>query len=33
MAGGHDGKPLDFDALERWARVGEDGGEPRKGER
>jgi hypothetical protein len=22
MAGGHDGKPLDFDALERWTRVG-----------
>jgi hypothetical protein len=22
MAGGHDGKPLDYDALERWTRVG-----------
>jgi hypothetical protein len=22
MAGGHNGKPLDFDALERWTRVG-----------
>jgi hypothetical protein len=22
MAGGHDGKPLDFEALERWTRVG-----------
>ena len=22
MAGGHEGKPLDFDALERWTRVG-----------
>jgi hypothetical protein len=22
MAGGHEGKPLDYDALERWTRVG-----------
>jgi hypothetical protein len=34
MAGGHDGKPLDFEALERWARVGfERGTRFRKGER
>jgi len=34
MAGGHDGKPLDYDALERWTRVGyERGMRSRKGER
>ena len=34
MAGGHDGKPLDFDALERWTRVGfERGTRFREGER
>jgi hypothetical protein len=34
MAGGHDGKPLDFDELERWTRVGfERGTRFRKGER
>jgi hypothetical protein len=34
MAGGHDGKPLDFEALERWTRVGyERGMRFRKGER
>jgi hypothetical protein len=34
MAGGHDGKPLDFEALERWTRVGfECGMRFRKGER
>ena len=34
MAGGHEGKPLDFEALERWARVGfERGTRFRKGER
>jgi hypothetical protein len=34
MAGGHDGKPLDFEALERWTRVGfEKGTRVRKGER
>jgi hypothetical protein len=34
MAGGHDGKPLDFDELERWTRVGyERGIRWRKGER
>lgn len=34
MAGGHDGKPLDFEALERWSRVGcERGMRFRKGER
>jgi len=22
MAGGHDGKPLDYDALEQWTRIG-----------
>jgi hypothetical protein len=34
MAGGHDGKPLDFKALERWTRVGyERGMRSRRGER
>jgi len=34
MAGGHDGKPLDFDELERWSRVGyERGMGSRRGER
>jgi hypothetical protein len=34
MAAGHDGKPLDFDALERWTRIGyERGVRFRKGER
>jgi hypothetical protein len=34
MAGGHDGKPLDSEALERWSRVGfERGMRSRKGER
>jgi hypothetical protein len=34
MAGGHDGKPLDFGELERWTRVGyERGIRWRKGER
>jgi hypothetical protein len=34
MAGGHDGKPLDYDDLERWTRVGyERGMRSRKGER
>jgi hypothetical protein len=34
MAAGHDGKPLDFDELERWTRVGfERGTRFRKGER
>jgi hypothetical protein len=34
MAGGHDGKPLDFDELERWTREGyERGFRSRKGER
>jgi hypothetical protein len=34
MAGGHDGKPFDFDELERWTRVGyERGMRFRKGER
>jgi hypothetical protein len=34
MAGGHDGNPLDYDALERWSRVGfERGMRSRKGER
>jgi hypothetical protein len=34
MAGGHDGKPYDFDELERWTRVGyERGMRFRKGER
>jgi hypothetical protein len=34
MAGGHEGKPLDFEALERWTGVGfERGMRSRKGER
>jgi hypothetical protein len=34
MAGGREGKPLDFEALERWTRVGfERGTRFRKGER
>jgi hypothetical protein len=34
MAGGHQGKPLDYDELERWTRVGyERGMKSRKGER
>jgi hypothetical protein len=34
MAGGGNGKPLDYDALERWTRVGyERGMRSRKGER
>ena len=34
MAGGHEGKPLDFEALERWTRVEfERGTRFRKGER
>jgi hypothetical protein len=34
MAGGHDGKPLDYEELERWTRVGfERGTRFRKGER
>jgi hypothetical protein len=34
MAGGHDGKPFDFNELERWTRVGfERGTRSRKGER
>ena len=34
MAGGHDGKPLDFGELERWTRVGyERGMAVRRGER
>jgi hypothetical protein len=34
MAGGHDGKPLDFEALERWTRIGFGRGTRfRKGER
>jgi hypothetical protein len=34
MAGGHDGKPLDFGELERWTRVGyERGMALRPGER
>ena len=34
MAGGHDGKPMVFEALERWTRVGyERGMRFRKGER
>jgi hypothetical protein len=34
MAGGYDGKPLDYEALERWTRVGyERGMRFRKGER
>jgi hypothetical protein len=27
MAAGHDGKPLDYEALERWTRVGRAGDE------
>ena len=26
MAGGHEGKPLDYDELERWTRVGYERG-------
>jgi hypothetical protein len=34
MAAGHDGKPLDYDELERWTRVGyERGMRSRKAER
>lgn len=34
MASGHDGKPMDFEALERWTRTGyERGTRFRKGER
>jgi hypothetical protein len=34
MAGGHDGKPLDYGDWERWTRVGyERGVRSRKGER
>jgi hypothetical protein len=34
MASDHDGKPLDYDELERWTRVGyERGMRSRKGER
>jgi protein-disulfide isomerase-like protein with CxxC motif len=34
MAAGHDGKPLNYDALERWTRAGyEQGMRFRKGER
>jgi hypothetical protein len=34
MAAGHDGKPLDYQALERWTKVGfERGMKWRKGER
>jgi hypothetical protein len=34
MAAGHDGKPMDFEALERWTRVGyQRGMRSRKGER
>ena len=34
MAGGHDGKPLDYEELERWTRTGyERGMRFRKGER
>jgi hypothetical protein len=34
MAGGHEGKPLDYDALERWTRVGyERAVRSRRGER
>jgi hypothetical protein len=34
MAAGHDGKPLDYEALERWTRVGfERGMRQRNGER
>jgi hypothetical protein len=34
MVSGHDGKPMDYEALERWSRVGsEQGIRFRKGER
>ena len=34
MAGGHEGKPLDYDELERWTRIGyERGMRSRHGER
>ena len=34
MAAGHDGKPMDYEELERWTRVGFDRGTRfRKGER
>ena len=34
MAGGHNGRPLDYAALERWTRVGyERGMRSRKGQR
>ena len=33
MAGGGNGKPLDYDELECWTRVGFERGNPRKGER
>jgi hypothetical protein len=34
MAAGHDGKPFDYDELERWTRVGHERGmRSRKGER
>ena len=34
LAGGHDGKPLDYEELERWTRVGfERGMRSRHGER
>jgi hypothetical protein len=34
MASGHDGKPMDYDELERWTRTGfERGMRFRKGER
>jgi hypothetical protein len=34
MAGGHEGRPLDYEALERWTRVGyERGMAMRRGER
>jgi hypothetical protein len=34
MAAGHEGKPLDYEALERWTRVGyERGMRSRRGER
>lgn len=34
MAAGHDGKPLDYEALEQWTRIGyERGMRSRKGER
>ena len=34
MASGHDGKPIDFDELERWTRIGDERGMRfRKGER